>query len=241
MTEVRSTSTRQRPTRTLGSSTTGGSSRAGLGCPSGTGQNCKNGTGRNCSTERGGRPDVLASGHRREPPGVFPHSAAPQSPRIPVVGLARQLSNPTNALERLLERKWCFIRESDVVEVAPGEGSTVEISTVAGAVQLHGLKRLKPQDIAGIVAGYQGGQNTTKLAEQFKVSRRTISKVLNREGVTLRARPLTERQIDQAALLYEAGLSLAKIGRVIGARPRTIQLRLRERGVVLRDTHGRDK
>ena len=98
---------------------------------------------------------------------------------------------------------------------------------------------MKPQDIVGIVAGYKDGRNTIRLAAQFNVNRRTISEVLNREGVARRVRPLTERQIDQAVILYEAGLSLAKVGRVIGARPRTIQLRLRERGVQMRDTHGR--
>ena len=155
------------------------------------------------------------------------------------VGLSRQLSNPTNAIERLLNRKWRFNRESDPAGVAPGEGSNKEISSLDNTVQLHGLKRLKPQDIVGIVAGYKDGRNTTKLAAQFNVNRRTISEVLNREGVSRRARPLTERQIEQAVILYETGLPPAKVGRVIGARPRTIQLRLRERGVKMRDSHGR--
>ena len=122
-----------------------------------------------------------------------------------MVGLSRQLSNPTNAIERLLNRKWRFIRESDPAGVAPGEGSNKEISSLDNTVQLHGLKRLKPQDIVGIVAGYKDGRNTTKLAAQFNVNRRTISEVLNQKNVVRRARPLTERQIDQAVLHTKRG------------------------------------
>lgn len=121
------------------------------------------------------------------------------------VGLSRQLSNPTNALERLLNRSGVSSGSLTRSRQARGwgEDSTRDISS--DAVQLYGLKRLKPQDIAGIVARYKGGENTANLAEQFQVNRRTISEVLNQKNVVRRARPLTERQIDQAVLHTKRG------------------------------------
>jgi len=47
--------------------------------------------------------------------------------------------------------------------------------------------------------------------------------------------PLTAEQIDEAVALYRQGLSLARVGKQLGVTARTVQLRLRERGVVMRD------
>lgn len=52
-------------------------------------------------------------------------------------------------------------------------------------------------------------------------------------------KPLDVHQVDEAVRLYEEGLSLARLGERIGASARTVQLRLSERGVAMRDTHGR--
>jgi len=46
-------------------------------------------------------------------------------------------------------------------------------------------------------------------------------------------------QVDEAVRLYEEGWSLAWVGERIGVTARTVQLRLREAGVRMRDTHGR--
>ena len=145
-----------------------------------------------------------------------------------------------HSLERLLKIKLPFTRDSDEATPSSGEGSNDEISS-SGAIRLHSHKRLTPDDIASVVASYQDGQTTIRLAEQFGVDRRTISKVLTDASVSLRGRPLSEQQIDEAVVLYKSGLSLAKVGKVVGAQARTIQLRLRERGVTTRDTHGRSR
>lgn len=157
------------------------------------------------------------------------------------MGLSRQLLNPVHTLERLLKQKLPLIRESADVEVTSGQGSNDKIRFPDDAVSLHSLKRLNAEDVARIATYYKDGQTTIQLAEQFDVNRRTISKVLSEKGVALRGRPLTEKQIDEAVRLYELGLSLAKVGTIVGAQARTVQLRLRERGVTMRDTHGRPR
>jgi hypothetical protein len=69
--------------------------------------------------------------------------------------------------------------------------------------------------------------------------RATIAQHLTSRGVVLRRKPLTQLQIDEAVRLYESALSLARVGERLGADPTTVQLRIRERGVVTRDAHGR--
>jgi predicted HTH domain antitoxin len=66
-----------------------------------------------------------------------------------------------------------------------------------------------------------------------------VSELLKSHGVTLRHAPLNEDQIDRAAELYETGLSLARIGKLIGADGETIRQHLRERGVRMRGPHDR--
>jgi DNA-directed RNA polymerase specialized sigma24 family protein len=68
-----------------------------------------------------------------------------------------------------------------------------------------------------------------------------VGAILKRNGVVTRGGGLSPAQIDEAVELYEAGSSLARIGRKMGVSARTVQLRLRECGVRMRDTHGRDR
>lgn len=100
-------------------------------------------------------------------------------------------------------------------------------------------RRLTDGQVAAIAAEYEAGKTVYEISEALDVPRTMVSTHLKRAGVVTRRRPLTENQIDEAVRLYESGLSLAHVGERIGAAPRTIQLRLREREVQLRDTHGR--
>lgn len=69
----------------------------------------------------------------------------------------------------------------------------------------------------------------------------TVSQVLKRHGVMLRRRSLAPVQIDEAVRLYESGWSLARIARKFDVDPTTVHNRLRERGVRMRDTQGRER
>lgn len=52
---------------------------------------------------------------------------------------------------------------------------------------------------------------------------------------------MTSEQIDGAVMLYESGRSLQEIAEQLGSTARTVRSRLLERGVVMRDTHGRPR
>ena len=54
----------------------------------------------------------------------------------------------------------------------------------------------------------------------------------------MRRTSLTEAQVDRAVSLYQSGLSLVKVGKIIEANAETVRQRLLGRGVKLRGPHG---
>lgn len=79
------------------------------------------------------------------------------------------------------------------------------------------------------------------LAQHFGVHRSTVSAILKRHAVSTRQSGLSAEQVRRAVLLYGQGKSLAIIGNELGVDTGTVHDRLRERGVVMRDTHGRER
>lgn len=79
------------------------------------------------------------------------------------------------------------------------------------------------------------------IAQALSIDKVTVSDHLNRAGVARRPRGMSEAQIADAVQLYASGLSLARVGDRLGFSARTVQSRLRERGVLFRDTHGQTK
>lgn len=80
-----------------------------------------------------------------------------------------------------------------------------------------------------------------ELAKEFKIHRVTVSKHLERAGVTKRPRSMSEVQIDEAVQDYAAGRSLEKIGNLLGFDSTTVLKELRLRGVRMRDAHGHER
>ncbi|MCR6487337.1 helix-turn-helix domain containing protein [Amycolatopsis sp. OK19-0408] len=101
-------------------------------------------------------------------------------------------------------------------------------------------KRLSDQQVGELTAAYQAGDTVYDLAERFKINRKTVSGILHRAGVQIRGR-LTPDQIDEAARLYAAGWSLARVGAMLGTTANTVRARLVERGARTRDTQGRER
>ncbi|WP_206306157.1 hypothetical protein [Streptomyces humi] len=77
------------------------------------------------------------------------------------------------------------------------------------------------------------------MAERFGIKRQTVSSILKRNGVTPRWRRLTEANVDEAERLYATGLSTARVADRLKVDPETVRLRLRKRGVQMRDPHER--
>ena len=57
----------------------------------------------------------------------------------------------------------------------------------------------------------------------------------------MRMRGLFTAQVDQAVQLYVGGASLVTIGQRLEVDAGTVHARLRERGVLMRDAHGREQ
>lgn len=80
-----------------------------------------------------------------------------------------------------------------------------------------------------------------EIAREFKINRVTVSKYLERAGVSKRPRSMNAAQIDEAVQDYTAGQSLNKIGKRLDFDSTTVLKELRLRGVKMRDAHGRER
>jgi hypothetical protein len=105
--------------------------------------------------------------------------------------------------------------------------------------QIH--KRLRTSQVTELVAGYEAGATVYELADQFRISRGTVSSLLERRGVPRRGKPLDPSQIMRAVRLYLSGQSLAKIAPPLKCDPGTVRLALLRSGIKMRDSHGRDR
>ena len=94
---------------------------------------------------------------------------------------------------------------------------------------------------AEIVTSYVSGEPSTAIAALYGLNKNSVIKVLREAGVPIRRQSLTNEQIDDAAQLYQAGQSLAKIGIKLGVEASTVRRALLSRGVRMRDTHGRER
>jgi DNA-binding CsgD family transcriptional regulator len=88
--------------------------------------------------------------------------------------------------------------------------------------------------VQDLVQGYGEGITVVELAKQFGISKQAAHKILRRNGVATRLAGLDPKQVDEAAMLYRTGWTLAKIGRHMKVSPETVRQRLLERGVQMR-------
>jgi DNA invertase Pin-like site-specific DNA recombinase len=108
--------------------------------------------------------------------------------------------------------------------------------TTRSVRQIH--HRLTADEIEQLIKQYKHGELIDGLATQFKVSRTTVMKHVERAGAP-RRRNLLEDRVEEARQLYDQGNSLAKIGQHLGVNPSTVWHAFRKAGIPMRDTHGR--
>jgi lambda repressor-like predicted transcriptional regulator len=77
----------------------------------------------------------------------------------------------------------------------------------------------------------------TELARKFGIERRTVAAVLDRAKVP-RRHELTPEHVKEAAQLYEAGWSAARLSEQFCVSPDTMLRRLRLSGVTIRPRRG---
>jgi hypothetical protein len=92
--------------------------------------------------------------------------------------------NPSDQGERL----------HDLLQIVPSRPKTVNARTKKA---VH--RRLRPEQVEELVIGYKTGSTVYQLAEQFRINRQTVSKLLEREGVPRRGRPLSVARTDRAS------------------------------------------
>ena len=100
-------------------------------------------------------------------------------------------------------------------------------------------KRLTEAEIARMAARYAECATIYQLAEEFGVARTTVAARLKKAGVTMRGQSPSAEQTVEMVRLYESGLSLLKVGQRVGFDAKTVRTRLLERGLAMRDSHGR--
>jgi hypothetical protein len=101
--------------------------------------------------------------------------------------------------------------------------------------------RLNSLKDAEAVQRYQQGETVRVIAVSLGVDRTTVSRHLRLQGVRLRGRPLSERQVKRATSSYRRGASLAVIGQDLGVDSTTVWRALVKAGVPMRDPHGRQR
>ena len=84
-------------------------------------------------------------------------------------------------------------------------------------------RRLTPDQLVELVAGYESGAQAKELATRLRIHRHTVAAVLERAGLQPRQRGLTPSQVDQASQLYDAGWSLARLGGELGVTANTVR------------------
>ncbi len=142
-----------------------------------------------------------------------------------MVALSALLSNICDELQRLFA-------------LAGREGH--QRPPVDGAARPRELQRhLTGTEVEELVVAYQSGATVYELAELYGCRRATVSDHLKRVGTTMRLRSPSPDEVHKAIELYQAGQSLATVGRALGFSTKTIHNVIIASGVPRRDTHGR--
>lgn len=139
----------------------------------------------------------------------------------------------------VLRRYSRYPKPPELSQEVARRSSTVSTSPPPVRNRVHKLEqRLAPEVIAQLVAEYEAGTPTTKLTEQFGLSKGAVLKLLHEAGASMRQQALSERELAEARLLYESGLSLVAVGERVSRHHTTVHLALRRAGVAMRPRKG---
>jgi transposase-like protein len=91
-----------------------------------------------------------------------------------------------------------------------------------------------------LIKAYEDGSSVRDLATQYEIHRSTVVAHLERHGISRRpnVRKLSDEQIEEAAQLYESGLSLEKVGALLDVNATTMRDWLNKAGVTIRPRRG---
>ncbi len=128
--------------------------------------------------------------------------------------------------------KWAELAEAcrrNVTQPPPETFSLEEPDYPLVQTVTKSWRPLDPSDEVKIVELYQSGRTTTQLAAQFGVHRTTVSRAVERAGVSLRGIRPTEQQIAEMRRLRDVGETYAAIAREVGFSTQTVRSYVRRR------------
>lgn len=102
-------------------------------------------------------------------------------------------------------------------------------------------RRLTEVEIARMVDRYAAGATVYELADEYGIERRTVSVRLKAAGAIMRRQPPSADQISEMVRFYVSGLSLERVGERTGFSSKTVHTYLKNEGIRLRDSHGRER
>ena len=106
------------------------------------------------------------------------------------------------------------------------------------APRIHALdRRLSPETLQQFLGDYQAGVSANQLATRYQLSRSSVRRLLRESGVPRRYRAMAEIEIDQAAELYQSGLTISEVAAKLDRPWSTVQTALSRRGVATRSRH----
>lgn len=127
----------------------------------------------------------------------------------------------------------------ELLMLAASSSPTVRSTTGVIAVRVRKLVQVQIDELLSL---YQAGQSLPSLAARFGIHRGTVKDHLRRAGIEIRPgnqAKLSEAEKVEIARLYEAGLSIHKLALRFGVTDNPVHNALKERGVRMRDPHGR--
>jgi DNA-directed RNA polymerase specialized sigma24 family protein len=149
------------------------------------------------------------------------------------VEVSGRLSN--QAIRDEINALWSLTREN---VPTTSRDRTSPVSEPALRNPKRNCRRLKPAKVEELIQGYIEGVPVDELAFRFQIDQSTVQKYARRRVLPRRSPRLGPRQSEEAARLYLAGQSLAKLSEHFGVATDTVALALRRAGVTLRPRRG---
>ena len=88
---------------------------------------------------------------------------------------------------------------------------------------------------------YKARETLNRIADDLGVNRQRLADRLRKRGVSIRGKGPSAAQVLEIVRRYEQGESLVTVGARVGFDAGTVRTHLQRAGVLLRDTHGRER
>jgi hypothetical protein len=135
-----------------------------------------------------------------------------------VVALLANLSNPSYESSRILDLKLDAIPQRNRAKKPPPKPRKP-------------ARPLSPGELRELAERYRTGETMQELGQHFKKDRKTISILLQKQGVPSRYRKMDDTTTSRCIELYNSGLSLVAVGQKLGIDQATVRRALLSRGV----------